>query len=457
MDARFVVLVIFHARCALRSALFPVLVALLALLASPAYAGINTWTATGPYASASCNGPSWATVASCGESWVRSNVACGFMGAGYTSSYRDTSDATSEHNWITGAYCTLLPGNFGGVYQFTNSCASIGRAFNGSIGVCAEPCVMGTTDPLTGDCIPPPDCSSFEGQQVDRFFAGSSLVGAQCAAPPGEEVDGCEALVANPTGGRCADGLCFARLEFTGDQCGAEPDITSEVLTDQPGSNNCLSGGGVTVCAPVANMNCGTVNGQSVCLDSVPEGNCAFLGNGGMVCGSSASAPPAPTDETGMTPATPDGSFTASGDGESERDFDYFGPGTVATSGTAVGPAPGSGGTEGEGEEGEEPCMELGSCPGVLPDLSEATSFGEATSAFLAGVQAVPLVAAASSIGGSMPAGECPAPSTTLDFIGDVEITLDAHCGLWDEIAVVLTTIMLGIWVFSGARIILSA
>lgn len=457
MATRSLVLVVFHAWRHVGSALLSVLVALVALLASPAHAGSNTWTATGPYANASCNGASWATVASCGEAWVRANVACGYMGAGYTSSYRDTSDATSEHNWVTGAYCTLVPGNLGGVYQFTNNCASAGRSFNGTHGVCAEPCSVGTTDPLTGDCIPPPDCSSFAGRQVDRFYADMGIGGAICATPPGEEVMGCEALVAAPTGfAACAGGECFARVEFTGNQCGAEPDETGEVLADEPGTTNCVSGGGVTVCAAQSSQNCGTVNGQSVCLDTIPPGRCTFLGNGGMVCASDATAPPAPTDSGGMDAAMPDGAFTAAGNEAEEQEYNYFGPGTVASSGTSTSGS-GQSGTNEPAEEGDEPCMEVGSCPGAVPELGDATSFADATSAFMAGVESAPLVAAAAGLGASLPAGECPAPSTTLEYIGGLELTLDAHCGLWDEIATVLSAVMLAVWVFVGARILLSA
>jgi hypothetical protein len=38
--------------------------------------------------------------------------------------------------------------------------------------------------------------------------------------------------------------------------------------------------------------NCGTVNGEHMCLDSVPSGDCMLLGGGGAVCTEGAAGVP---------------------------------------------------------------------------------------------------------------------------------------------------------------------
>lgn len=446
MATRLVVLVLFHARSALCALGLSVLVSL------PANAGTDEWTLGVTRSPCFLAGqPDIASAVSCqAGDLLQYDLGGGSSGAvcppHYTNVTGTAPNFTGEiriyYDGIAPYDCAARALGGPGYWSFTES---MDCDYQTDIHGCyVEP-------------PPPPDCSAFDGVQVDRFYADMGVGGPICASPPGEEVMDCEALVAAPSGfAACAGGECFARLEFTGDQCGAEPDATAEVLEDEPGNTNCVSGDGVTVCAAQNSQNCGTVNGQSVCLDTIPPGRCTFLGNGGMVCASDADAPPAPTDGGGMDPATPDGSFTGASDDAEEQDFNYFGPGTVASSGT---PTSGSGqtGTGESPDETEEPCMEVGSCPGALPELGEATSFADATNAFMAGVESAPLIAAASGLGASLPAGECPAPSATLDYIGGLELTLDAHCGLWDEIASVLAAVMLAVWVFVGARILLSA
>lgn len=313
---------------------------------------------------------------------------------------------------------------------------------------------------MTGEgCSVPPepfDCSDFIGMQVDRYYADTAVGGAVCASAPGSETPG-EECGASPVGfASCAGGECFARLEFSGGTCeGGAADVTGEDLADEPGNMNCVSGGGVTICAGQNAQNCGTVNGEPLCLTSVPEGRCTFLGDGGMVCASTAGAPPAPTDSAGTSPATPDATFTARSEGQPEdTDYDVFGPGTVQGSGTAT-----SGTASTEDETPEEPgeCTEVGSCPGNIPELGEAETIAESTGTFMGAVNSAPIVQAITGLATSMPAGVCPAPQVTLAYLNNATFTLDAHCALWENIAGVLTFVMLAVWVFIGARIILSA
>lgn len=441
MASRSVVLVVLHARravCAFGVSL---------LVSAPAWAGTNVWTSFSgqvpgnPACAIGTGSSSRAAAAQCHRDAL---VALGINPAGICSYETDT-------------YSDLGGGNhqvFSRVHRDTNGdqdCASGPNETASAQWAFSDSCPMEAPfDSGTGSCLAPPDCSAAEGLQADRFFADSGPGGAVCANPPGSESMECGALVANPSGVRaCADGECFARLVFTGDQCGGEPDVSGELIADEPGTRNCVSGDGVTFCASQTSVNCGTVNGESICLDSVPPGRCVFLGDGGLVCGSMADGP---TESDGMTPATPDGEFTASSDDVAEDDFRYFGPGTVAASGTPVSGT----GDDAPSDEGDDECT-AETCEGVLPELGETETFADATAAFMSAIEGAPIVSAAAGLGASMPAGECPAPSTEIEYLDGLTLVLDAHCGLWDEIAAVLTFVMLAVYVFLGARIILSA
>lgn len=448
MAARLVVLVFLHARRALCA------FGLSLLVAAAAHAGTNTWSTTAFTGEMACHtdSPSIGAAIAChsGADLVTPPaVACGSA----TLSNSNFSDTTPPINYTIQTRRFIdatTPFNCGNTeplnatWTFTVSCPE------------DEP-----WDAEYGGCAPPPtDCSGFEGEGVDRFFSGAVTSTTACVTPPGSEDGAC---VANIVGAHmCAGAECYGRLEYTGGSCstGVEPENDEGPLVDEPGTVNCVSGDGVTYCAKESSRNCGTVNGESVCLDTIPPGRCTFLGNGGMVCASDVGAPPAPTESDGETPASPDGEFAAGGDDVEYTTYNYFGPGTVASSGSASsgsGQGPSTdGGGDGE-EPGAGPCEEPGSCPGVLPTLEEADSFADSTSAFLAGVEASPIVAAISGLGASMPAGECPAPEVTLPYLADVTLVLDAHCDLWDSIAGVLAAVMLAVWVFIGARIFLSA
>jgi hypothetical protein len=225
---------------------------------------------------------------------------------------------------------------------------------------------------------------------------------------------------------------------------------------------NCISSGGLTVCSEKAEPNCGLVNGEPFCAESVPAGACAFVADGSVVCAEGTGAPPAPTEADGVTAAAADGEFSGTPAGGGGGGFEFYGSGTVGESGTAVegqGAGPGGGGV-GEGEEpGEEECSGE-SCEGELPsggELEDVDSFGELTSVFLARVEAAPLIASIDGLGASMPAGECPAPSTTVDYLDGMTLELDVHCDLWPTLATVISAVMLAVYVFLGARIVLSA
>lgn len=426
--------------------------ALLLVLVAPVFAGTNSWTA--PAAGCAASGvPDLGSALACHETYIDADVAASGGTAvkctGHNVHNVNTSDVTPPINYTaqttvywdgTPPLTCVGPSASTANWSFTLDTGS-GCEYDPGIHGCA-------VDPPE-----PPDCSDFDGVQVDRFFSDSEVGGAICAAPPGDEVTGCEALVASPTGfAACAGGQCFARVAFTGNQCGAEPDATGEVLVDEPGNTNCVAGGGVTVCAAQSSQNCGTVNGQSVCLNSIPPGRCTFLGNGGMVCASSASSPPAPTDSMGSSPATPDGSFNARGaSNESGSDFNYFGPGTVASSGTPTsGPGTGGGGILPD-EEGEDECTD---CDFSAPSIGDAQSFGETTAAIFAGIESSPWGTAITAPVDELPAGAC--PEETFSMFGET-YSIDVACDLWPTVEPILTACFLLVYVLIGIRIVASA
>lgn len=434
MVTRSLVLVLLHVGCAL--GLYGV-----SGLVNVAAAATNAWSSSNSSVQAYCGNQSSAgAAAGCFLAWADTQVDCTWSDAGSG----PVTGSDPNYGYVTRA---SRPGGEPGFCGLSDTITA-NWSFTAA---CDSPA---TFDAVLGACVEPFDCGDFGGMEADRFYSDSEVGGAICASPPGGEGEGCLAELVGF--GACAGGECFARVAFTGGGCGAEPDETGDALTDQPGNMNCVSGGGVTVCAPQNSQNCGTVNGESVCLDAIPDGRCTFLGNGGMVCASDAAAPPAPTDSSGMSPATPDGEFNAGSEDSEAQDFDYFGPGTVAESGTPTS-GTGSTGTSDEGDEEGGECSEPGSCEGVLPVLGETETVAEATQAFLGAVEGSPLIAAAMSIGTSIPEGECPAPSITIEYLGDMTLTLDAHCGIWDEVAGVLSALMLAVFVFLGVRIVLSA
>jgi hypothetical protein len=318
---------------------------------------------------------------------------------------------------------------------------------------CVEPEVF---DEASGQCVELFDCDEIEGYRGamthEESFLGGPLGSMTCADVPSGEG---ECFVTNENS-FCLDGICKSSFAFSDVACSG-PDIENDEYTVPGPSAQCVSSAGVTLCFEPMSTNCGTVNGSEVCLDSVPSGNCVFLGNGGMVCGSEADAPPAPSTPDGMAAADPDTEFSANttADGEGNT-YNYFSTTTVNESGT---PTDGSEGDEGEDESDSiELCGEGEDCEGTLPgEFEDVGTVLSITDVFVGRVQAAGIVAAVGGLGGSMPAGECPAPSTTIDYLAGMTLELDVHCGIWDEIASIIAGVMLAGWVFVGARILMSA
>ena len=103
-------------------------------------------------------------------------------------------------------------------------------------------------------------------------------------------------------------------------------------------SSICQSAGGTMICdtQSAAGANCGSYNGDQVCVQSVAPGTCASFRGGAAVCqqaaGTSAvQSPPAPNNGTAGQPAAPDETVTSSA-----GTVNYYSSATVARSSAAT-------------------------------------------------------------------------------------------------------------------------
>lgn len=265
-----------------------------------------------------------------------------------------------------------------------------------------------------------------------------------------------------------------------GATCGSNP-----ATTEAPEGNNsaCETEGGTRACsAPPPGggaENCGTFNGDYVCVGSIPPGTCVSYASGGIACvsdsGGNITSPPAPNNGTeGETPEPTGVVETADG-----ARGEYYGPGTMGGGGTGTGgavtgapggvpvgsPGPtGDGGGGGGGGGTVEVEVDLGTCTGAecdagVPELEEVGTLGDAFGGFWGDLQAVPIVAAAGDIAPAFGAGACPNWSDSIAVFGETwEMDFSASiCTTWADVSDVLSIVMLVFWGFVAFRILFSA
>ncbi|MCG8456317.1 MAG: hypothetical protein MI919_08545 [Holophagales bacterium] len=201
-----------------------------------------------------------------------------------------------------------------------------------------------TFNSATGNCDSSTQCDeSITGKVFLRpVFSGGST-GNIC-----HESSQCTMTAQNVTG---LSGGDLVEYVGTNQSCNAEPVENVDESNEQP---QCITSGGNTWCTEpdLADQNCGMLNGEYVCLDSIPDGECTFFGNGNMACDSTASSPPAPDDGVSAgTPAPADISVNNNG-----NNVNVYGSGTVAGSTT-----PSSGTSQPDGTIGEDPDEQSGS------------------------------------------------------------------------------------------------
>lgn len=267
--------------------------------------------------------------------------------------------------------------------------------------------------------------------------------------------NGCE-VIRDGAGISSGDGgHWYGQIKYTGQSCPSS-DTPDTLQSDQ----NCLGIGGIKHCVSKTKKSCGSVNGQAVCLDNVPDGGCMLMAGGAAICDSATTDGPKDAMGDPLEP-TSEVTETSGGTGTSTpgttKTYNYYSSVVMEENTTTV---PGVDGEDGEdgAEGGNEPgaCEEGVDCDGEVPDDLEALdSFGELTQGFMDRVQASDLVSSVASLGAAVPTGAC--PDWDIEVFGQ-EISLSAPmCTIWGSVSGLLSAVMLIAWGLLAARIVLSA
>lgn len=303
---------------------------------------------------------------------------------------------------------------------------------------------------------PPDDCAALSG--LPAVGGGSSTVpGTLCRT---EDSDGNTV----PNGGQCrvvrdgagisTSGGWFGQLRFTGEKCAGAVNNTT-------GAGNCIYSKAGAVCVSREEKNCGKVNGESVCLASVPPGACTIVSTGGAVCSPTAPAP----KNSGGTNLTPDGSITKTDSGGTTTTYNYYNSTNIANAVTGVPAAEnpnaaGSGSGDGDGDgEGEGACTSDADCFGAEVDDSCLDNLTGCVVDGLSGAYesfgATPLLGAAAGLYTAVPAsGACPVVEVSV--FGEEHDAMAPFCSIMTGGTATLIELFFAVcWSFAGLRILL--
>lgn len=383
--------------------------------------------------------------------------------------------ATGNNNYVVNTWAVTGSGTTRTCTFNYSTYAKSNGAFisNGSVG-------YGTTQSGTMTC-PEDPCAATAAIADNPIELGASSVSGQlCASDDGDGGiaggtgglygKGCRVVKAGAGLLTSSTGHWYGQVRYTGASCAANATPINDSSTA-----NCVASGGGSLCISKTEQSCGTVNGENVCLDDVPPGNCMLLANGGAICDSAATT--VPTAEG--APATASGQMThnalpTGGTEATTQTLNYYPASTVAASGTSVvgvgNPSYSLGGgssstpTAAEvgqavGEAVADALQEDAEAAGALgtPELDEVSTVEETGNAYVTALQSIPLVAAFSGVAATWPAGSC--PSATFAWLDGSPMDLAAPaCGLWESaIAPGLSLLMLALWGWIGIRIVMEA
>ena len=126
---------------------------------------------------------------------------------------------------------------------------------------------------------------------------------------------------------RGADGQYNSVYAATDEACG---ESTQEGVTAEPNDDGCITGanGEVACYGGDHPENCGTVNGEMVCVEEFPPRECTLLPDGGYVCDKEADGKPLDAEGNEVQSDTE----LYNGDGESVEGYDYYSPETMDSS-----------------------------------------------------------------------------------------------------------------------------
>jgi hypothetical protein len=336
--------------------------------------------------------------------------------------------------------------------------------------------------PASGTSCPTTSCTATAGHDYNMFVGGGA------AAAPGSAMcgaDGCGYTAGSSSNARslvASDGAGHQLILQTGTGTGSTCTPTSgppSPSAAQPGAQTntgaanatCASASGNIVCATQSSggKNCGTYNGDQVCVQDMPAGSCVAYASGGVACSTAsptaaATTPPSPNNGTAGTPATPSETVTTPAGTINYYNTSTVNNSTTATttggagaSGTPTG-APASGGSgSGVGPAGatSQDCAFGGTCTdGTLPSTPAVDSVQTATTSYIAAIRSAPIVTAVANIGASIPSGTCPAPQFT---IWGRTFTMDAACSIFDTVSSILSAICLIVYTVMSVRVFMSA
>lgn len=349
-------------------------------------------------------------------------------GVGYTAG--SPSFCTGTFNWEPGPYSTS---GFG-THNFQSQ--NVGTALCPSADPCtdtlaiADPVVVMGATSVGGEL-----CGSDDG--TGGAFAGG-LYGKGCA------------VVKRGAGISSAGGHWYGQVSYTGVSCGASASPVNTASTA-----NCVASGGGSVCVSRTDAGAVRVGGETVDVRDVPEDSCSLLSGGGALCDSGATEVP---KDSGGTPLDPTLALTATGEptGTTEgasSTVNYYSSVVVSESYSIV-TGSSSSGLDGSGEGGSGSVDDLEG-----GDMEEAGTFVESAGGFWDRVQGSALVSAVAGISGSLSGGTCPAWNETVEAgaFGTYELDFSFICVMWEDIAPVISAVMLACFAFAALRILMSA
>lgn len=201
---------------------------------------------------------------------------------------------------------------------------------------------------------------------------------------------------------------------------------------------------------------CGYVNGEYVCLATIPAGDCTLTPGKTAVCSPGATPPKAPDNGTPGQAATPNATITNNG-GQGNT-YNVYNSSTVNNSTNLGEGDPDGDGSDSSGEcdPGDTACEGGGRGDGrVGGPGGTAKTYGASTAGLYAAVQASPIGSAVNGIATGFPTGgTCPVLAMNLPIIG--AISTDIHCDLWSgTVGPLLSLVFLAIWALAAVRIVL--
>lgn len=308
---------------------------------------------------------------------------------------------------------------------------------------------------------PPPPCEQW--QDVSASMEGTGALPANVCRNMG---DGsmCRFVPAGGVSLQLANAWAGV---FKGD--GSECSPSDNVGT---AANCIMMASGKYACAgKPSNPNCGKLNGEDVCLEKMPEGSCAFMADGSVIC--DADAPNQPDNGTPGEQATPD-AVMGLGSGEGAKEFNYYTNTTVAGSSgggsglSGVGPDAvsqdgglGDGEGDGDGDGAGEIC-EGSDCygeDGIGGQIAECSDDFEECITGFAGtlwetIEELPMMEFVASLHEAFgTTGACPEGSFTL--WNETYDVMAPACGLITDHTGTFHLLFQVIWSLAGLRIIL--